>query len=64
MLPVESGVRSALDVPGTHTAYLTRYEEESASSTKLGALVPASEIPLYSWEEQTAGGTNEEADDI
>lgn len=61
MFSIESSVRSALDIPRTHSAYLACYEEQSASSAELGALVPAPEVPLYSWEEETAGGADEEA---
>lgn len=61
MLSVESGVSSALDVSRTHASYLACYEEQGASSAELGALVPAPEVPLYSWKEETAGGTDEEA---
>lgn len=62
MFSIESGVRSALYIPRTHSAYLASYEEQSASSAELGALVPAPEVPLYSWKEETTGGTHEEAD--
>lgn len=61
MLSIESGVRSALDVSRTHAAYLACYKEQGASSAELGALVPAPQVPLHSWEEETAGGANEEA---
>lgn len=57
-------MRSALDVPGTHATYLACYEEKCASPAEFGTLVPAPEVPLYSWEEKTSGGTDEEADDI
>jgi hypothetical protein len=64
MLSVEGGMCSALDVAGAHASYLARYEEQGASSAELGALVPASEVPLHSWEEETPGSTNKEAKDI
>lgn len=64
MLPVQRSVSSALDVAGAHTAYLARDEEQGASSAELGTLVPAPEVPLHGWEEQTAGSTDEEANDI
>lgn len=64
MLSVESGVGSALDVSRTHAAYLACYEEQGASSAELRALVPAPEVPLHSWEEETTGGANEEANHV
>lgn len=64
MLSVESGVSSALDIPRTHASYLACYEEQGASSAELGALVPAPEVPLYSWKEETTSGTDEEANHV
>lgn len=64
MLAVESGMRSALDITRTHAADLARDEEQRAPPAELGALVPAPEVPLHSWEEEASGGTNEEADDV
>ena len=64
MFPVESGVCSALDIARAHAPYLAGYKEEGTSPTELGALVPAPKIPLHSWEEEAAGGADEETDDI
>lgn len=64
MLAVESGMSSTLNIPRTHAAYLARYEEQGSSSAELGTLVPASEVPLHGWEEETARSTNKEADDV
>lgn len=64
VLEVERRVRSALDVSRAHAADLAGNEEQRASAAELGALVPASEIPLHGGEEEAARGADEEADHV